>query len=143
MGRGNSSESDEKWLDVRQVGILGPIMSARFDICKAKGFDAIEPDNMMVFDQDSGFSIAYAQNLAYVKYLVGDKGSTRSKVQAQLAHARGMAIAIKNSNGQVADLKNDFDFVISESSFYYQEQAPFVAMIALGKPVSVFCSKAR
>ena len=32
----------EKWLDVRRWDLLGPIMSARLDLCKAKGFDGVE-----------------------------------------------------------------------------------------------------
>jgi hypothetical protein len=51
--------SDEKWLDVRQIAILGPIMSARMDVCKSKGFDAVEPDNMMVYNQVFVFSFHF------------------------------------------------------------------------------------
>jgi len=31
----------EKWLDIRSIDILGPIMQARMDLCQAKGFDAM------------------------------------------------------------------------------------------------------
>src|SRR5437588_5570608 len=36
---------NERWLDIRNLDVLGPIMGARLDMCKAKGFDAVEPDN--------------------------------------------------------------------------------------------------
>ena len=34
------------WLDIRQTNILAPIITARFQMCKDKGFDAIEADNV-------------------------------------------------------------------------------------------------
>jgi len=36
----------QRWLDIRQVSILEPIMAARFDTCRHKGFDAVEADEM-------------------------------------------------------------------------------------------------
>ena len=36
----------EKWLDIRDLASLGPIMQARLDICERKGFDAVEFDNV-------------------------------------------------------------------------------------------------
>ena len=54
-----SGFSDERWLDIRQWNILGPIMTARFNMAKAKGCDGIEPDNVDGYDttahESSGF----------------------------------------------------------------------------------------
>src|SRR3954463_8789478 len=36
----------EKWLDIRRLDILAPIMQARLNLCKSKKFDAVEPDNI-------------------------------------------------------------------------------------------------
>jgi hypothetical protein len=36
----------ERWLDIRRIGVLAPIMGARMYVRKRKGFDAVEPDNM-------------------------------------------------------------------------------------------------
>jgi len=36
--------SGERWLDIRRLDVLGPIMQRRLDLCKQKGFDAVEPD---------------------------------------------------------------------------------------------------
>jgi hypothetical protein len=44
LRRGYYGWPGEKWLDVRQLDALAPIMEARMDACKEKGFDAIEPD---------------------------------------------------------------------------------------------------
>ncbi|CAN5191681.1 hypothetical protein BH18ACT4_BH18ACT4_15040 [soil metagenome] len=45
LGR-NNGWPGEKWLDIRRLDILGPIMEDRLDECAAKGFDAVEPDNI-------------------------------------------------------------------------------------------------
>ena len=36
----------ERWLDIRQMGILAPIMIARMKVCVQKGFDGVEFDNV-------------------------------------------------------------------------------------------------
>ena len=42
-------------MDIRQIDILGPIMQARLDLCKQKGFDAVEPDNVDAYQNKPGF----------------------------------------------------------------------------------------
>lgn len=46
---------DERWLDIRRLDILGPLLRARFDMCRSKGFDAIEPDNIDGYTNDTSF----------------------------------------------------------------------------------------
>ena len=48
-----------RWLDIRSLGILAPVMEARMDQCKLKGFDGIEPDNVDGFLNDTGLSLTY------------------------------------------------------------------------------------
>jgi hypothetical protein len=45
----------EHWLDVRRLDVLGPILERRLDLCRQKGFDAVEPDNVDAYANDSGF----------------------------------------------------------------------------------------
>ena len=47
----------ERWLDIRQLNALAPIIQTRFDECKAKGFDGIEPDNIDGYLNDTGFPL--------------------------------------------------------------------------------------
>ena len=42
------------WLDIRRIDELAPIMKARFQMCKEKGFDAIEPDEISGLEQRFG-----------------------------------------------------------------------------------------
>ncbi len=36
----------ERWLDIRQLDVLGPIIGARLELCRTKGFDGVEFDNI-------------------------------------------------------------------------------------------------
>src|SRR5438876_1668228 len=91
LGGGNGWPG-EKWLDIRRIDVLGPIMEARMDLCKQKGFDAVEPDNIDGYANKSGFSLTAQDQLQYNTWL------------AAAAHARGLSIGLKNDLDQVSDL---------------------------------------
>ncbi len=113
----------EKWLDIRQIDLLAPIMRARLDLCASKGFDGVEPDNMDLHWADTGFEIGYDDQLAYNIWL------------SEEAHARGLSIGLKNNEEQVKDLLPHFDWALTEDCFvgeWCQEMIPF---IEAGKPV--------
>lgn len=108
---------DERWLDVRQIAILGPIMTARMDLAKQKGCDAVDSDNMDGYTNNSGFAISYAQQLAYNKFIADE------------AHKRGMSIGLKNDLLQIKDLADTYDFAINEQCLEYSEcsyMKPFI-----------------
>ena len=113
----------ERWLDIRRIDLLAPIMLARFDECAAKGFDAIEPDNIEIYTNDTGFPITYDDQLQYAIWLANE------------AHARGLAIGLKNAPDQVEDLVEIFDFAITEDCFYYGWCGQIQPFIQMGKPV--------
>lgn len=114
---------DERWLDIRRIDILGPLMAARFDLCKAKGFDAVEADLVDGFSNDTGFPLTAEDQLRYNRYL------------ASLAHDRGMSIGLKNDPEQVAQLVGDFDFAVVEECAQYKECDAYTPFIAAGKAV--------
>ena len=43
----------EQWLDVRQWDALRPLIEARMDLCRNKGFDGIELDNVDGYQNDT------------------------------------------------------------------------------------------
>jgi hypothetical protein len=45
-GRNLSGWKGEKWLDTRALATLLPIMGKRMDMCKAKGCESLDPDNV-------------------------------------------------------------------------------------------------
>lgn len=113
----------EKWLDIREIEKLAPIMRARLDMCANKGFDGIEPDNIALHWEPTGFDISYKDQLAYNMWL------------SEEAHARGLSIGLKNDEDQVEDLLPYFDWALTEDCFvgeWCQEMIPF---IEAGKPV--------
>ncbi|MCW2972993.1 MAG: hypothetical protein JWN72_1266 [Thermoleophilia bacterium] len=131
---------DERWLDIRRVDLLAPILTARMDACVAKGFDGVDFDNVDGFTNETGFPLTAPQQLRFNKWL------------ADQAHARGLAVALKNDGDQVAKLAPWFDFAVVEQCFQYRECATFAPFIRRGKPVFVaeyelplatFCGAAR
>jgi hypothetical protein len=115
LGGAVSGYPDERYVDIRQLAILRPILDARLDMCKSKGFDGVEPDIDDSFVDVGataiGFPVTYADQLAFNKAIADD------------AHARGLAIALKNgvfgamgSSGQfVNDMEPMVDFAVEES----------------------------
>lgn len=130
----------EKWLDVRQISTLSPIMTARFRMCKDKGFDAVEPDNIDGYSNSTGFPLSGDDQIAYNKWI------------ATTVHSLGMSVAMKNDLEQVGALVSDFDFALNEQCFEYDECDLLTPFIGANKAVfeveyslstSQFCSQAN
>ncbi len=117
LGRPNGWPG-ERWLDIRRLAVLEPIMRARLTLCRRKGFDGVEADNVDGYANDTGFPLTAVQQLTYNRWL------------ARTAHALGLSIALKNDLDQVRQLQPYFDFALDEQCFEYAECAqlrPFVA----------------
>lgn len=54
----------ERWLDIRRTDVVLPIMEERIIACRDKGFDAVEPDLVEGYTQDTGFPLTRADQLA-------------------------------------------------------------------------------
>ena len=123
VGKTYDDWPDEKFLDISQLNVILPLMKTRFQNCKAKGFTAIEPDNMDVYDNDSGFPLTPRDGLRYVRAL------------AKMAHEMGLEIGQKNVPDLTPKLVGTMDFVIAESCWqdgWCDQVAPY---IRAGKPV--------
>ncbi|MGW3123862.1 endo alpha-1,4 polygalactosaminidase [Streptomyces sp. NPDC001107] len=139
LGKGNGWKG-ERWLDIRRTDVLEPLMAARFDMCRKKGFDAVEPDNMDGYKNTTGFPLKAADQLRY------------NRLIAKLAHERGMAVGLKNDLDQIPQLVGDFDFAVNEQCAQYGECADMKPFIKAGKavfhveyelPTSRFCAESR
>jgi len=113
----------EQWLDIRQLSVLEPIMTARFKMCKEKGFDAVDPDNMDGYETDTGFPITAAEQLTYNEWVATE------------VHSLGMAVFQKNDGEQVKELQPYFDGEIVEQCNEYRECTGFEPYLAADKPV--------
>lgn len=125
LGRAYEGYPDERWLDIRRIDLLAPILRKRFDLCRRKGFDAVEPDNVAGFENPTGFPLTAADQLRFNRWV------------AREVHRRGMAVALKNDPTQVAQLLPSFDFAVVEECFAYDECGRFSPFVAAGKRVFV------
>jgi hypothetical protein len=130
----------ERWLDIRRIDVIGPIMEARMDLCVTKGFDGVEPDNIDGFLNDTGYQLTYEDQRRYNIWL------------ANTAHQRGLSIGLKNDMEQIPDLLPHFDWALNEQCFEYDECETLLPFIQAGKPVfnveyeldrSEFCEEAN
>ena len=114
---------DERWLDIRQIDQLAPILRSRLDDCAAKGFDGVEPDNIDGYQNNTGFPISAADQLLFNRWLANE------------AHTRGLSIGLKNDPDQVGQLIADFDWGLTEDCFIDGFCGMFTPFVAAGKPV--------
>ncbi|MEU6478564.1 endo alpha-1,4 polygalactosaminidase [Streptomyces sp. NPDC047017] len=130
----------ERWLDIRRLSVLRPVMERRFDMCRDKGFDAVEPDLVEGYGNHSGFPLTAGDQLRY------------NRMIAALAHERGLAVGLKNDLPQIPQLLPDFDFAVNEECAQYDECAQLTPFVAAGKavfhveyaePTSSFCAQSR
>ncbi len=113
----------ERWLDVRQLALLGPLLEARLDLCQAKGFDGVDFDNVDAYTNHTGFPFTYDDQLRFNTFL------------ANAAHKRHLSVGLKNDPEQVLDLLPHFEWAVVEECFQFQECARYLPFIRAGKPV--------
>jgi hypothetical protein len=123
LGNNYTGWPGERWLDIRRVDLLGPILRARLDLCKSKGFDGVDPDNINGYLNNTGFSLTYQDQLTFNTWLANE------------AHARGLSIGLKNDSEQLSDLLNYFDWGLTEDCFDQGWCADLAPFIAASKPV--------
>ena len=100
--------ADELWLDIRAPQVRA-LMQARLDLAAARGCDAVEPDNVDGYQNDSGFPLSARDQLDFNRFLASE------------AHARGLSVGLKNDVDQLAELAPDFDWALNEECFLYDE----------------------
>jgi hypothetical protein len=113
----------ETWLNVADLSTLEPIMTARFAMCQAAGYDAVEPDNMDGYENSTGFPITAAQQLTYDEWVANE------------VHSLGMAVFEKNDSDQASALEPYFDGVIDEQCNQYRGCSAYQPYLSAGKPV--------
>ncbi|MFI9629663.1 endo alpha-1,4 polygalactosaminidase [Streptomyces sp. NPDC052042] len=137
---GTNGWEGERWLDIRRIDVLEPLMAKRFDMCRAKGFDAVEPDLVDGYSNDTGFPLKAGHQLAY------------NRMIARLAHERGMSVGLKNDLAQIPALVDVFDFAVNEECAQYDEcdqYRPFVQArkavlhVEYAVPNKEFCAESR
>lgn len=113
----------ENWLDIRSRDVLAPLMAARLDLAVQKGCDGVEPDNVDGYTNESGFDLAYQDQLDYNIWL------------SEQAHARGLSIGLKNDLNQIPALVEYFDWALNEECPFYDECDLLLPFVEAGKAV--------
>ncbi len=140
LGRRYEGFPEERWLDIAHFREFAPIIEKRIETCARKRFDAVEPDNIAGWENQTGFPLTRAEQLRYNRWI------------AAQVHERGMAVALKNDPKQAGQLVGDFDFAIVEECFQYHECGYYKPFIEAGKavfeaeyelPTSAFCAQAE
>jgi len=126
---------DEQWVDYANIDAVASIMRARIETCKAKGFDAIEIDNVdahnyETFDEQgevinigTNFNMTLDESIAYVRWLTNE------------AHSRGLGIGLKNAEEMVPDVVDEVDWMLVEDCFFDSWCLAATAFIDADKPV--------
>lgn len=122
MGNNLDDWAGERWLDTRSNNVR-TIMKARLDLAREKGCDGVEPDNVDGYINNPGFPLTAATQLDYNLFLATE------------AHARDLAIGLKNDVDQLAKLAPHFDFAVNEQCHQYDECGGYTAFTSQGKPV--------
>jgi hypothetical protein len=123
IGKAYEGWDGEHWLDIRDIEAIAPIIRKRLDMCKEKGFLGVDPDNLDVYQTDSGFDVSEEDQVAFLKWL------------AEIAHEKGLAIGLKNVPELVPQLVYHYDWALTESCYdqgWCEQMRPFAEQ---GKPV--------
>lgn len=113
----------EWWLDTSNIDAIAPIMRARMDVCREKGFDIIDADNVNGYENNTGFNLSRGDSVNYIRWLANE------------SHTRGMAFSLKNSESLIDDVIDAVDMLQTESCFVYGNCENAAKMIAADKPV--------
>lgn len=122
LGKDYPGWPGEKFVDIRAKA-LRDIMAARFDICKQKGFDGVEPDNMDVYENNSGFPLTQKDGEDYANWMATE------------VHARGMNIGQKNASELADTLQPTYDWVLTEDCYDQGWCADVQTYVSHDKPV--------
>ena len=131
---------EERWLDIRRIDLLAPVLRARIDTCRAKGFDGVDPDNLNGFENETGFPLTADDQLRFNVWLANE------------VHARGLSVGLKNDGAQAGVLAPYFDWVIVESCIEQGncgDYAPFtrarkaIFAIEYRRPTRRACAQAK
>jgi len=112
----------EWWLDVRSQNVRD-IMADRMDLAVLKNCDAVDPDNVDGYQNDTGFPLTAADQQDYLEFLAG------------AAHARVLAVGLKNCLGLVTKVVSRFEFQVNEECIAYNECGDLKPFINADKPV--------
>lgn len=114
---------DERWLNITRFNQFKGIIENRITQLRQLGCNAIEADNIDVYNNDSGFNVTKKDAIKYIKWL------------STYTHNQGMLFALKNGSDIVRDSEPYVDLAIVEECQKYNECNAYIPLIKKGKKV--------
>ena len=93
------------------------------DLCRAKGFDGIVPDNLISYLHDTGFNITADDQLNFDKWVFNE------------AHSRNLSIGLLNDEDHVEELIPYIDWAMIEACYHFNTCQRYTPVIQAGKAV--------
>lgn len=112
----------QSWVDIREPAVF-EVMLKRLDLAKAKHCDGVDPDDVDAYANNSGFPLTAQDQQRFIAKI------------ADAAHARGLAVGLKNDLDQIGFLLDHVDFAVNEECFEIGECEALMPFIRAGKPV--------
>ena len=112
----------EQWLDIRSEAVYAAL-EARLHLAQERGCDAVEPDNVDGYTNDTGFPLTATDQLVFNRRL------------SNAAHRLGLGVALKNDGDQAELLVDYYDFALSEECHAYDECDVWGPFVDAGKAV--------
>ena len=127
LGNNLADWPGERWVDIRDVtrpsSTLAAILRARIAMCAAKGFDAVDFDNVDGYTNNPGFAFTASDQLVFNRWLATE------------AHAQRLSAALKNDLAQIPQLVGTFDWAVNEQCWQYNECDLLLPFVNAGKAV--------
>lgn len=99
---------DERWWDIRHPSVR-EVLEARLDLAAESGCDAVEPDNVDGYTNDSGLPLNATEQLEFNRWLADE------------AHRRDLSVGLKNDVDQLEALQPWFDWALNEECASFEE----------------------
>lgn len=122
LGEPNEERPGGRWLDIRQPGSK-QWLQAQLKLAQSKGCDAVLPDHLYAYAQNSGFTITPAEQIDFNRWV------------ADSAHQLRLAIGLHNDVEQIRQLEKKFDFALNEQCFTFNECDAYQPFLQAGKAV--------
>ncbi len=111
------------WLDIRQWDQIAPVLGDRLDLCRAKGFQAVDADFGDGYAHPTGFPLTETDQLIYDRRV------------AALAHEAGLAVGVRTTAPVAESLEPSVDFAVTAGCFATGSCVSLLSYVAAGKAV--------
>jgi hypothetical protein len=154
LGKTMAGYENERWLDVRRLDALRPLVRDKFGAAARLGCDALLCDNTEAWitgtDGKDGEAISLyrSEGIAAVERLAASRAESVTgfaigyddqlrfnRMLAAEAHAQCLAIGLINDVFQIGELAGDFDFALNEQCHHCGWCDLYKPFVAAGKPV--------